>query len=61
MRPSLRANSPIWVSEVSLARTRERGGRRLAASPFARSRVLARLASLSQIGVLARRLNAAQS
>ena len=32
---SLRASSPIWVSEVSLARTRERG----------RSRVLARLAS----------------
>ena len=24
---SLRASSPIWVSEVSLARTRERGGR----------------------------------
>ena len=23
---SLRASSPIWVSEVSLARTRERGG-----------------------------------
>ena len=24
---SLRASSPIWISEVSLARTRERGGR----------------------------------
>ena len=49
---SLRASSPIWVSEVSLA------------SPLARafsrdslhSRVLARLASLAQIGELARRL-----
>ena len=44
---SLRASSPIWASEVSLARTRERG------SFVARSRVLARLA---QIGELARRL-----
>ena len=44
---SLRASSPIWASEVSLARTRERGGF------VARSRVLARLA---QIGELARRL-----
>ena len=26
-KDSLRASSPIWVSEVSLARTRERGGR----------------------------------
>ena len=39
----LRASSPIWVSEVSLA---------------ARSRVLARLASLAQIGELAHRLQA---
>ena len=54
-RLSLRASSPIWVSEVSLARTRERGGR--APRGFAaRSRVLARLASLAQIGELARRL-----
>ena len=37
---SLRASSPIWASETSLARTR----------------VLARLASLAQIGELARRL-----
>ena len=44
---SLRASSPIWASEVNLARTRERGGF------VARSRVLARLA---QIGELARRL-----
>ena len=36
MRISLRASSPIWASEVSLAR----------------------LASLAQIGELARRLNA---
>ena len=43
---SLRESSPIWVSEVSLARTRERGGR----GP---SRVLPRLASLAQIGELA--------
>ena len=47
---SLRASSPIWASEASLARTRERGGF------AARSRVLARLASLAQIGELARRL-----
>ena len=38
---SLRESSPIWVSEVSLARTREG------------SRVVARLASLAQIGELA--------
>ena len=44
---SLRASSPIWVSEMSLARTRERGGR---------THVLARLASLAQIGEFARRL-----
>ena len=48
---SLRASSPIWASEASLARTRERA-RGLAA----RSRVLARLVSLAQIGELARRL-----
>ena len=47
---NLRASSPIWSSEASLARTRER-----AAKP-PRSRVLARLASLAQIGELARRL-----
>ena len=38
---SLRASSPIWASEASLARTRERGAERpppLAASPLARSR-----------------------
>ena len=49
---SLGASSPIWAS---LARTRERG----ASEPrgfAARSRVLARLASLAQIGELARRL-----
>ena len=45
---SLRASSPIWASETSLARTRER------AAPC--SLVLARLASLTQIGELARRL-----
>ena len=44
-KTSLRASSPIWASEASLARTCER------AAP--RSRVLARLA---QIGELARRL-----
>ena len=37
---SLRASSPVWASETGLARTR----------------VLARLASLAQIGELARRL-----
>ena len=41
---SLRASSPIWASEASLARTRERG------------RVLARPVSLTQTGELARRL-----
>jgi len=49
----------IWVSEVSLATTRERGGRGARPAPrsfAARSRVLARLASLAQIGELARRL-----
>ena len=44
---SLRASSAIWASEVSLARTRERG---------AGARVLARLPSLAQIGEIARRL-----
>ena len=51
----LRASSPIWASEASLARTSERG----AEDPrgfAARSRVLARLVSLAQIGELARRL-----
>ena len=41
---SLRASSPIWASETSLART------------VPCSRVLARLALLAQIGELARRL-----
>ena len=45
---SLRASSPIWASEASLARTRERG---------AGARVLARLVLLAQIGELARRLS----
>ena len=52
---SLRTSSPIWASEASLARTSERG----AEDPrgfAARSRVLARLVSLAQIGELARRL-----
>ena len=43
---SLRASSPIWASEASLSRTRER-----AAKPRG-----ARLTSLTQIGELARRL-----
>ena len=43
---SLRASSPIWASETSLARTGER-----AAKPRG-----ARLASLAQIGELDRRL-----
>ena len=52
---SLRASSPVWAGEASLARTRERG----ASAPrgfAALSHVLARLASLAQIGELARRL-----
>ena len=52
---SLRASSPAWAGEASLARTRERG----ASAPrgfAALSHVLARLASLAQIGELARRL-----
>ena len=53
----------MWVSEVSLARTRERGAEerraRALLSPTprgfaARSRVLERLTSLAQIGELAR-------
>ena len=49
---SLRASSPIWASDASLARTRERAAKpRGAEAP--RSRVLARLA---QIGELAPRL-----
>ena len=43
---SLRASSPIWASEASLARERF----------AARSRVLARLVSLAQKGEPARRL-----
>ena len=42
---SLRASSPIWATETSLAS--------LSSAP--RSRVLARLTSLAQIGELARR------
>ena len=57
---SLRASSPIWASEASLARTRLRGVEERRAYPAprgfaARSRVLARLVSLAQIGELARR------
>ena len=63
----LRASSPIWASEASLARTRQRGAEErreiVGSSPSsaprgfaARSRVLARLVSLTQIGELARRL-----
>ena len=47
---SLRASSPIWASEASLARTP-------LARSLARSLVLARLASLAQIGELAGRLS----
>ena len=50
---SLRASSPIWANETSLARTSERAARPRGAP---RLRVLARLASLAQIGVFARRL-----
>ena len=47
---SRRVSSPIWASEVSLVRTRNRGF-------AARSRVLERLASLAKIGELARKLH----
>ena len=50
---SLRASSPIWASDTSLARTRERAAKPRRAP---RSRVLARLTSLAQIAELARRL-----
>ena len=50
----LRASSPIWVSETGLARTRERAEKPRGAP---RVRVLARLASLAQIGELARRIS----
>ena len=53
-RSSPPASSPIWASETSLARMRERAAKPLSSAP--RSRVLARLASLPQIGELARRL-----
>ena len=50
---SPQASCPIWAS---LTRTRERGVLSSAPRGFtARSRVLARLASLAQIGELARR------
>ena len=49
-RLSLPASSPIWASEVSLARTREQGAEE-------RSNFYPRaLARLAQIGELARRL-----
>ena len=51
---SLRASSPIWASEVSLARTRTSPF--LGHSQLRRSLVFARLASLAQTGELARRL-----
>ena len=51
---SLRASSPIWASEASLGRNRERAGKpRGAAESAPRARFLARLA---QIGELARGL-----
>ena len=37
LKYSLRAGSPIWASEASLARKRERGALPLAASPLARA------------------------
>ena len=56
---SLRASSPIWASEASLSRTRERAAKpRGAGEGPPRSPVLARLTSLAQIGELARRLRA---
>ena len=51
LHTSLRASSPIWASEASHVRMRERG-----AGFAARLRVLVRLISLAQIGELARRL-----
>ena len=57
----MRASSPIWASETSLARTRERAAKpRGAEERPPRSRVLASLASLAQIGDLARRLDPLQ-
>ena len=56
----LRASSPIWASEASLARTCERAAKPRGAEerPSApRLRVLARLTLLAQIGELARRLH----
>ena len=53
----LRASSPIWATEASLARTRDRGAFYSAPRGLAaRSRVLARLVSLAQIGELVCRL-----
>ena len=51
---SLRASSPIWASKASLARTCEQATKTQRAP---RSRVLARLTLLAQIGELARRLH----
>ena len=48
---SLRASYPIWASEASLARTRERAAKLRGAFPrLPRSCILARLTSLTQIG-----------
>ena len=49
----MRASSPIWAKEASLARTCERAAK-------LEVRVLARLASLAQIGELARGLTQEQ-
>ena len=54
---SLRASSPVWASRSEPKRERASEGRRKAKGFAARSRVLARLASLFQIGELARRLD----
>ena len=55
---SLLASSPVWASKTGLARTRERAAKPRGAEDSApHSRVLARLASLAQIGELARRLS----
>ena len=57
-RLSLRASSPIWTNEASLARTRERGAKGPCPSRLRRSLARSRETrfSLTQIGELARRL-----
>ena len=56
-KDSVRASSPIWASEASLARTCERAAKpRGAGASAPHSRVLGRLTSLAQIEELARRL-----